>query len=306
MNKSIDKTKIHREPKRVCAVHDLSSFGRCALTVVIPTLSALGIQTVPLPTALMSTHTGGYSDIHIRDLSSDMVGMYSHWQSLGIKFDAIYSGFVLDASQGQIIESLIKTFEDNDTLILVDPVMGDDGVLYSTCTAELKHTMLSLCSEADIITPNLTEACILTDTPYPAEFPDYAKCREFVHELLSKLTDICGTVAMTGICCSRDGEEYVITACTEKSTGKQILFEQKKIGAAYPGTGELFSSVLLGLILDGTPFFEAAEFAGRFVAETINLSELCGAQRRYGTALEPSLMKLSHDIYEKKLSENKS
>ena len=108
---------------RVCAIHDLSAFGRCALTVVIPTLSALGIQTIPLPTALMSTHTGGYDDIYIRDLSSDMNGMKAHWKSLGVTFDAIYSGFVLNASQGEIIRELIEEFSDNSPLVLVDPVM---------------------------------------------------------------------------------------------------------------------------------------------------------------------------------------
>ncbi len=286
------------EPKRVCTIHDLSAFGRCALTVVIPTLSALGIQSVPLPTALMSTHTGGYSDIYIRDLSEDMRAMAEHWRVLGVSFDAIYSGFILNASQGHIIEDIIGQFRKDGTLVLIDPVMGDDGELYSTCTRELASVMRSLCLHADLITPNLTEACILTDTPYPkATFDSYGQACGFCSQLLQKLASLCKTAAVTGIE-YRCGENIrLLTACTD--SGCVRFFDQPKIGASYPGTGELFASVLLGQILDGAEFFSAAEFSGRFVADTIALSEGCISQKRHGTALEPALMALAHDTYQR-------
>lgn len=292
---------IHNRPLRVCAIHDLSAFGRCALTVVIPTLSALGIQTVPLPTALMSTHTGGYKDIYIRDLSPDMNGMKAHWRELGVTFDAIYSGFVLDASQGQIITELIEQFSDNRPLVLVDPVMGDDGVLYSTCTDELREVMAHLCEHAHVITPNLTEACILTHTPYPAEiFTSEGEARRFAQGLLGKLTELCRNVAITGIEYN-DGSPYVMTAICEGDSSR--FFSQQKIGSSYPGTGELFASMLLGMMLDGEPFPSAARFAGQFVADTIAASDNVIDEARQGTALEPALMKLAHYMYEKMKNE---
>lgn len=296
----INQNKNPRRPKRVCAIHDLSSFGRCALTVVIPTLSSLGIQCVPLPTALMSTHTGGYEGIYMRELSSDMKGMYSHWEELGVDFDAIYSGFVLDAAQGHIIKDLIERFKSPDTFVLVDPVMGDDGEYYSTCTPEMKDVMRELCTCADMITPNLTEACLLCGVDYPKNTVDGRDAAEALsRELLYSLTKLSPKVAITGIPYSDGRCEYVLTACADKNTQKYAFYSQKKIGTAYPGTGELFSSVLLGLMLDGEEFFSAAEFSGSFVADTIRMSEEYGDATRNGTALEPALMKLSHDMYDK-------
>ena len=289
--------KQHHVPPRVCAIHDLSAFGRCALTVVIPTLSALGIQTIPLPTALMSTHTGGYDNIYVRDLSSDMNGMKAHWRSLGVTFDAIYSGFVIDASQGEIIRELIEEFSDNSPLVLVDPVMGDDGVLYSTCTQELRDVMASLCEHAHVITPNLTEACILTHTPYPADrFTSERQAREFSLILLTKLSELCRCIAITGIEYNY-GTPRVMTAVRDGED--TYFFSQEKIGSSYPGTGELFASVTLGLMLDGESFPSAARYAGSFVADTIAASEGAVEEARYGTPLEPALIRLAHDTYEK-------
>ena len=282
----------HTEPKRVCAIHDLSAFGRCALTVVIPTLSALGIQTIPLPTALMSTHTGGYEDIHIRDLTEDMRPMAAHWKKLGVRFDSIYSGFLLSPEQGHIISDIIDDFRSEDTLVLVDPVMGDDGELYSTCTAELRGVMAHLCGKADVITPNLTEACILTHTPYPKEgFCSEGEAREFAASLLSALSALCGVTAITGIEYTEGGARCVMTACADN--GEARFFPQAKVGASYPGTGELFASVLLGLMLDGRQFFDAAEYAGRFVSETITYSHGVIAEPLHGTALESALGRLN-------------
>ena len=284
----------NQEPKRVCAIHDLSAFGRCALTVVIPTLSALGIQTIPLPTALMSTHTGGYEDIHIRDLTEDMRPMAAHWKKLGVRFDSIYSGFLLSPEQGHIISDIIDDFRTDGTLVLVDPVMGDDGELYSTCTAELREVMAHLCGKADVITPNLTEACILTHTPYPhGGFSSEEEAGAFAASLLSALSALCGVTAITGIEYTEGGEGFVMTACADGTNAK--FFPQAKVGASYPGTGELFASVLLGLMLDGKAFFDSAEYAGRFVSETITLSHGVIAEPRHGTALESALGRLNRE-----------
>ncbi len=293
------KDNLYNKIPRVCAIHDLSAFGRCALTVVIPTLSALGVQSVPLPTALLSTHTGGYSDIYIRELSPDMRGIAAHWKSLGVHFDAIYSGFILDAEQGHIINDVITDFKEKHTLVLVDPVMGDGGKLYSTCTPKMKNMMLKLCSRADIITPNLTEACMLCSVPYPkTPLQSKEKAKGLCKELLEKLTQLSPKAAITGVEYNSESGTEVLTATAVK--GEQYsYFSQSKIGFSYHGTGELFASVLLGLMLRGKDFFEGCRYAGEFVARTIVLAEKYGEDPRYGTALEPMLMELSHEMYEK-------
>lgn len=296
-----DKDKVILPPPRVCAIHDLSCFGRCALTVVIPTLSALGIQCIPMPTALLSTHTGGFSDMYIRDLSTDMRGIYGHWEDLGVRFDAIYTGFILDASQGEIISEFVKKFRAEMTLCLVDPVMGDDGELYSTCTHQMSDIMYSLCSMADIITPNLTEACLLCSVEYPrGGFSSFSECRDFVTPLTSSLLRLSPFVAITGIPMSEGKDEYIVTVAASRE-GAVSFYNEKRVHFSYHGTGELFASILLGRVLGGAEFSSAVAVASRFVAETIEYSSHIDTPWREGTALEPCLMRLSHDEYEKKL-----
>ena len=139
-----------RPLKRICAIHDLSCFGRCALTVISPVLSAMGYQAVPVPTALLSTHTGGFSDMHFLDLTDSMEKIAEHFSSLGLSFDAIYSGFLGNVAQIDSVEHYIDRFSEDGTLVLVDPVMGDDGELYSTYTEELMRGMTRLCRKADV------------------------------------------------------------------------------------------------------------------------------------------------------------
>ena len=143
---------------RICAIHDLSCFGRCALTVIMPNLSAMGNQVIPLPTALLSTHTGGFTDMHFIDLDDSMNKISEHFKSLSLSFDSIYSGFLGSEEQIDTVLNFIDNFAKKDTLVLVDPVMGDDGELYSTYTHELMLGMRRLCKKADVITPNLRES----------------------------------------------------------------------------------------------------------------------------------------------------
>ena len=147
---------------RVAAIHDMSGFGRCALTVIIPVLSTLGIQVCPMPTAIMSTHTGGFSDISFTDLTDSMDAYMDHWKKIDLKFDGIYSGFLGSADQIEIVSRFIDTFDNGDTLVVIDPVMGDDGVLYQTYNNEMQNKMRQLVSKAHVITPNMTGNCILT------------------------------------------------------------------------------------------------------------------------------------------------
>ena len=284
--------------KRVAAIHDLSAFGRCALTVVMPTLSAMGVQVIPLPTALMSTHTGGFdaNDIYAMDLTDSMRGIYTHWEKLGIRFDAIYSGFVLNSHQCDVISDFRRRFTDENTIVLTDPVFGDDGKLYSTCTREIAEKMRELCRGSDIITPNLTEACVLCGIEY-TDTSDMSKgeLSAFVEKLLSGLSELnVPRIAITGIP-TRKGEGLeVTTAAVDISSGKGKPFyiSLPRIDAGYHGTGETFASVLLGKMLSGIEFADAVRDASEFVRDIINCSTEFPSPIREGIALEPSLAKL--------------
>ena len=283
--------------KRVAALHDLSAFGRCALTVVIPALSAMGVQVLPVPTALLSTHTGGFDDYYFRDMSDSIEPIAEHWESLGVRPDAVYTGFLSGEAQCAIIERFIRRFRGADTLTLVDPVLGDDGVLYSSCTEALVERMRDLCALGDVIVPNLTEACMLCKMPYldtaamqPSELNTY------VAELLYKLTEFgpkC--VAITGIV--TDKCSNVATAgldLSAKSLDKTpFSVNLHREGGSYPGTGDLFASVLLGKLLGGAAFPASVAAASAFVRDVITVSEKYDTPHRDGVALEPCLYKLS-------------
>ncbi|MEL1136668.1 pyridoxal kinase, partial [Desulfitobacterium sp. THU1] len=147
--------------KRVAAIHDISCVGRCSLTVALPILSAAGLDTGVLPTAVLSTHTGGFEGFTYRDLTEDIEPISKHWQSLNLKFDALYSGFLGSFEQIDLVADLFKTFREEGTLVMVDPVMADNGVLYSVYSPEMAKGMAKLCSMADIMVPNLTEAAFM-------------------------------------------------------------------------------------------------------------------------------------------------
>ena len=151
---------------RVAAIHDLSGFGRCSLTVAIPVLSAMGVQCCPLPTAVLSTHTGGFEGYTFRDLTEEMAAAAAHWKALDLRFDAVYSGFLGSERQIGLVRQFLRDFRRPGTLAVVDPVMGDFGRVYETYTPAMCRRMADLTAEADVITPNLTEAALLLGVPY--------------------------------------------------------------------------------------------------------------------------------------------
>ncbi len=286
----------YSSPARVAALHDLSCFGRCALTVIMPTLSVMGYQVVPVPTALLSTHTGGFTDLHFRDLTPDMEQISRHFSQLGITFRSIYTGFLGSSEQIATVSRFLDTFASRADesgqlpLVLIDPVMGDDGVLYSTYTEELMLGMRHLSEKADILTPNITEACFLTDTPYRAT--GALACEDalaFARELLDRLTRICrGRIVVTGIRLS-DG---TLANMGRDEDGSVFCVSRALEGHSYPGTGDIFASVLLGECLGGKRFRLACESAADFCAELIRESAKSSAPARNGVALEPYLRKL--------------
>ncbi|MBQ5833768.1 MAG: pyridoxamine kinase [Clostridia bacterium] len=281
-------------PRRVAALHDLSCFGRCALTVILPTLSVMGYQVVPIPTALLSTHTGGFTDLHFRDLTADMERIASHFDTLGVTFDAIYPGFLGSAEQIETVCQFIDRFgrerNGESPLVLVDPVMGDDGALYSTYTSDLVQGVKHLAQRAQVLTPNLTEACFLTDTPYrPTESMDPEEARAFAEMLLGRLSRICkGRIVITGITLS-DG---MLANLGQNEDGSRFYQRTPIEAHSYPGTGDLFASVLLGELLGGSRFEDACRRAADFTAETIRVSAQISTPAREGVALEWQLHRL--------------
>ena len=283
----------HLPPRRIAAIHDFSCVGRCALTVVIPTLSVMGYQTIPLPTALLSSHTGGFHDLYFRDLTDDMHHISAHFDRLGMTFGAIYTGFLGSEEQISVVREFIKHFGNTPDetgkapIILVDPVMGDDGVLYSTYTKALADGMRELSTHAQVITPNLTEACFLTDTPYQ----DTAKMTEgeaenYVLSLLQKLSHIChGKIVVTGIGLSGG----IVANAGRDESGRIFWVKRTCQDVSYPGTGDIFASVLLGALMQGDDFEAACTRAADFVVLLITESTKIETPVRMGVALEAHL-----------------
>lgn len=288
--------EMKKRINRVAAVHDISCLGRCALTVIIPVLSAMGIQTVPLPTALLSTHTGGFENMFFEDLTRHMGQISAHWKSIGTDFDAIYSGFLGSAEQIDMLIGFLKDFSvKNDgkkAFIAVDPVMGDDGEPYSTYDNELMKGMNRLCLGADLITPNLTEACFLTLEKYPAHPMGEKEAKERAGYLLEKLISIfgCGKTVITGISAfSEDNGPIIISAAAEKDKKGLFFHSVPLMPRAYPGTGDVFASVLLGRMLSGEDFAESVGFASDFVCKVTEFSQNFATPIRDGLIIEPCL-----------------
>lgn len=281
----------------VLAIHDLSCFGKCALTVIIPTLSAMGIQTVPIPTALLSTHTGGFSGFYFEDLTDSMDKIAAHLQTVGMRADAVYTGFLGSEKQISTVMGIIDRFGERDgsgerPLILVDPVMGDDGRLYSTYNNDMVEGVKRLCEKADVITPNITEACFLTgETIIDTTDMSEKEALAYGDRLAERLSSFgVRRIAITGL---HYGGNKVGTYGIDSSGSFICGAEHVKI--SYPGTGDLFASVLLGDLLRGRIFKEAIRSASDFTRRVIEYSSHFDTPVRNGVAFEPFLSELGND-----------
>ena len=244
---------------RAAAIHDLSGFGRCSLTVAIPILSAMGVQCCPLPTAFLSTHTGGFQGFTFLDMTEELPRIARHWKSLDLRFQAIYSGFLGSERQIDIVADFIRTFRNRDAIVVVDPVMGDDGRAYQTYTPALCAGMCRLAELADVITPNLTEAAFLLDRDYSALDRSEAGLRRLTEEL-----SLGGTrsVALTGASLEAGKTGAV---CFDARTGRTQAVQTDFIVHPLHGTGDVFASVLTGALLRGRSLAGAAEQAVEFI-----------------------------------------
>ena len=231
--------------KKVAAIHDLSGYGRASLTAIIPTLSAMGVQVCPLPTAILSNHTGGFECYSYVDLTDSMEEYIRMWKNLNLEFDCIYSGFLGSTRQIQIVSDFIDYFGTSDNLVVVDPVMGDNGTLYTSFTQEIVPKMRQLVAKADLITPNFTEATFLLGRDAcPSEISD-SEARKWLKDL-SDLGP--NTVVITSVPDIKNRENTTVLAY-DRANNMFWKVGCRYIPAAYPGTGDTFTSVVIGSLL---------------------------------------------------------
>lgn len=270
--------------KKILTIQDISCFGKCSITIALPVLSAMGIETVILPTAVLSTHTM-FKNFVVKDLSDQLIPITNHWKSEGIRFDAIYTGYLGSAEEIEIAERIFEEFKTDDTLIFIDPVMADNGKLYPAFDMEYARQNASLCAKADIIVPNITEACFMTDTEYKEEYDE-----AYILTLLDRLARLGSRkVVLTGVSLS-EGKTGIYGLDTE--TGKTFIYQNDRVNASYHGTGDLFSSVSLGGIVRGLPLLDSFRIAADYTARTIQVTQENPENPWYGVDFETTLPEL--------------
>lgn len=266
---------------RVSAIHDLSGFGRASLTVIIPILSTMGIQVCPLPTAVLSSHTGGFKNYRLVDLTGNMEDFMDHWRSMELRFDAIYSGFLGSSHQISIVENFIDSFAEKDQLVLVDPVMGDNGKPYGPVNAEQINGMRGLVKKAHVITPNFTEACFLLGRDYSDRI-EPRDLRDWLVRLSDQGPEI---VVITSVPLHPERNASTVMAYN-RADGRFWKVDCTYIPAYYPGTGDAFASVILGSLLQGDSLPIALDRAVQFTTLAVKASFGYNLPRREGVLLE--------------------
>ncbi len=248
--------------KRIVTIQDISCFGKCSSTVALPLISAMGVETCVIPTAVLSTHTGGYTGYTFRDLTADIPNITAHWHSLGLHFDGIYTGYLGSREQIQMMMDFFDQFKAEDTTIVVDPVLGDAGKLYAGFTKDFATEMRRLCQKADVIVPNLTEVSMLLDLPYPESYT-----HTDIQNYLRALTELgCNTAVITGI---RNGDKQHGAVAYDKKTDKFYSVFREHVPEQMHGTGDIFASVLSGALVRGASISQALSIAVNFTSDAI-------------------------------------
>lgn len=270
--------------KKVAAIHDISGYGRAALTSIIPILASMGHQVCPLPTAVLSTNTGYFEDFTFVDLTDSMSDYIEHWKKINMEFECIYTGFIGSAKQVDIIIDFLDFFKKENTLMVVDPVMGDDGKLYPTITEEIVEAMKNLVSMSDIITPNFTEAKYLL-----GEEAEEIIGETEIKEVLVRLADLGPEVVIITSVPDNIEEDTVSVYAYEKTKDRFWKVSSEYIPAEYPGTGDSFTSILIGSILNGDSIPVAINKSAKFISLAIKESYGYDYPHREGILLERSL-----------------
>lgn len=279
---------MRRPVAKVAAVHDLSGYGRASLTVALPVMAALGVQVCPLPTALLSTQTSGFSSYYYRDLTDDMYKVMEHWRAIGLTFDGIYSGFLGSSRQIACVEQLVRTFSAPSSLTVIDPVMGDDGEPYGPISREHIELMRRLIGCADVITPNFTEAMMLLDEPYRDSIAE-----DELPGMLERLLDAGPKQAVITSVPVQGREENCMLYASDRSDHKVHRMTTPRIPVSYPGSGDMFASILTASMLQNGDFLHAAALGAEYVSRAIREAAADGVPEREGLLIEAVLPDLA-------------
>ena len=268
--------------KRVLTIQDISCLGQCSLTVALPIISACGVETCVLPSAVLSTHTGGFSGFTFRDLTEDMPAIKDHWVSENIRFDAIYTGYLGSTKQIDYVADIFAATGSDNCVKIVDPAMADHGKLYKGFDEAFVEAMKALCVKADYVIPNITEASMLTGMEYRSVYD-----RAYIDEILQKLTALgCKNIILTGISYKPETTGIVVF---EK--GEYAYYEHVKLPGSCHGTGDIFASSFVGAFVRGKTAYEAAKIAADYAVEC--MKETAKHESHwYGAVFEPVLGKL--------------
>ncbi len=268
--------------KRIVAVHDISGLGKCSLTVALPVISAAGVECACIPTALLSTHTGEFTGWTLRDLTDEMLPIARHWKRTGAQFDGVYTGYLANPAQAQTLEQVIDLISGPESLLIVDPVMADNGSYYSNMGEEMCAAFRHLIRRADVITPNITEAALLTGTDYTPDGHD--------EEYLRRMFDLLAAmgprmIAITGV---RSGG-MIGNAAYDAQTGETFRALRPMHEGLFYGTGDIFASSLAALLVRGASLPSALEIATALTDDSIARSLRHDTPRRFGVDFEGAL-----------------
>ena len=238
--------------KRILTIQDISCVGQCSLTVALPILSACGMETAILPSAVLSTHTAGFSGFTFRDLTDDMPGIQAHWKKEGISFDCIYTGYLGSTKQVGYVKNILDTMGKEGSMKIVDPAFADNGKLYPIFDDVYVEAMKTLCPSADILVPNITEACFLAGMEYKENYDE-----SYIKQLLTKLSALgCSIIVLTGV-----GYQEGRTGVVVYENGNISYYEHARIAKGCHGTGDVYASAFTGSLMNGKSIFEAAKIA---------------------------------------------
>ncbi len=268
--------------KRILTIQDISCVGQCSLTVALPILSACGIETAILPSAVLSTHTAGFTGYTVRDLTEDIPNIRQHWMREGITFDAIYTGYLGSTRQISYVQDLFRDVATEGCVKIVDPAMADNGKLYPAFDMEYVQAMKTLCAGADYVVPNITEACFLTDTPYK----EVCDC-DYIDALLQKLAALgCKNIILTGVSYAQGKTGVVVY-----ENGNYSYYEHEKLPNSCHGTGDIYASAFVGALMQEKAPLDAAIIAADYTVACIEQTAAL-PNHWYGAAFEPALPKL--------------
>lgn len=264
---------------KILTIQDISCVGQCSLTVALPILSAAGMETCILPSAVLSTHTAGFSGYTVRDLTADIPGIAAHWKKENIRFDALYTGYLGSTEQIAYVREIAAELLSDGGALIVDPAMADNGKLYPAFDAAYVEAMKSLAFSADIILPNITEACFLTGTEYRERYD-----RAYIDSLLDALT-ACGakTVVLTGV-----GFDAEHTGVIVREGGKTRYYEHRKIAKGCHGTGDVYAAAFVGALENGLGAYDSAVLAADYTVRCIEVTQ-GDAAHWYGVKFELAL-----------------